>query len=326
MIRLVYVLLPLMILLAACESGENAFFIDESGTLETRNIIISSRTGGEVIRLNADEGTIVNAGDLLAVIDTSIYSLQAAQSKALMDVAHATVKLVREGARKEDKIQAEEMLTQAEADFNLAEADKNRFEKLYEQKAVTKKQLDEIKTRFNISQSRLNSARANLKKVSNISRPAEIKQATANYERATAAYKLAKKNLQDCFITAPINGIVANNFVEKNETVAPLSSLFKINDLSVAELSIYIPETALPRVKQGQKAEVSIDAFPDKKYEGKVTYISPEAEFTPKNIQTKDERTKLVFEVKISVPNPENELKPGLPADARIILNDDQNE
>lgn len=322
MIRLSYIFLPLIVLLAGCESGENAFFIEESGTLETQNIILSSRTGGEIIKLYADEGDNVTSGKLLALVDTTVYSLQVIQAKAAMESAQAALNLASQGARMEDRVQAEEMFKQAEADFKLAESDKIRFEKLFEQKAVTKKQLDDVTTRFTLSESRLNSARANLTKVKNITRPEEKKQVLANLERATAAYKLAKKSFDDCFIFSPANGVIANCFVEQNETVAPLSSLFKINDLSVAELSIYIPETALPKIKQGQKAEVSIDAFPEKSYEGKVTYISPEAEFTPKNIQTKDERTKLVFEVKITIPNPNSELKPGLPADAKVFILD----
>ncbi len=98
-----------------------------------------------------------------------------------------------------------------------------------------------------------------------------------------------------------------------------MSSLFKISDLSNVKLVIYVSEEELGRVKLNQTADVSVDAFPDKKYSGKVIYISPEAEFTPKNIQTREERTKLVFEVKVQIDNPDFELKPGMPADAVII-------
>ena len=97
-------------------------------------------------------------------------------------------------------------------------------------------------------------------------------------------------------------------------------SLFQVADLSSVEIVIYIRETELGEVKLGQKAEISIDTYPDKVYSGKVIYISPEAEFTPKNIQTKEERTKLVFAIKIKIENPNFELKDGMPADAEIIL------
>ena len=99
-----------------------------------------------------------------------------------------------------------------------------------------------------------------------------------------------------------------------------LSSLFKVSNLDVAELVIYIPEEEFGKIKLGQTANVSTDTFKDKIYKGKVIYISPEAEFTPKNIQTEDERTKLVYAVKIRIPNPNQELKSGMPADAIIKL------
>ncbi len=103
--------------------------------------------------------------------------------------------------------------------------------------------------------------------------------------------------------------------------VSTFSSLFRISNLEVVDLIIYIPETELGKVKQGSKADITVDSFPDKSFKGEVIFISPEAEFTPKNIQTKDERTKLVFAVKIRLNNPKLELKSGMPADAVIYFN-----
>jgi HlyD family secretion protein len=131
---------------------------------------------------------------------------------------------------------------------------------------------------------------------------------------------LLKKNIRDCYVVSPINGFLVKTFVERGESVTPMSSLFKVSDLDVVELVIYVSTEELGYVKLGQEADVTIDAFKDKVYKGKVTYISPEAEFTPKNIQTKDERTKLVFAVKITIPNKEYDLKSGMPADAVIKM------
>jgi HlyD family secretion protein len=103
-----------------------------------------------------------------------------------------------------------------------------------------------------------------------------------------------------------------------------MTSLFKVSDLSQVELVVYASEEDLGKVKLNQRAEIKTDSYEDKIYEGKVIYISPEAEFTPKNIQTKDERTKLVFAVKIKIPNPDFELKAGMPADAKIQLEEHQ--
>jgi len=157
-------------------------------------------------------------------------------------------------------------------------------------------------------------------KVKKIFRPEEIEQAKANLKKAQASVDLLKKNIRDSYIISPLNGFVVKKFVEVGETVSPMSSLVKISNLSSVNLIIYVSEGDLGKIKLGQKAEITIDTYPDKKYDGKVTYISPEAEFTPKNIQTKDERTKLVFAVKIEILNKDFELKPGMPADAKIIL------
>ncbi len=163
-------------------------------------------------------------------------------------------------------------------------------------------------------------AQDNYTKVKKIFRPEEIDQAKGNLNKSIAGVDLLKKNIRDSYVLSPINGFLVKTFIENGETVTPMSSLFKVSDLDVVELVIYVSEVELGLVKLGQKAEVTIDTYKDKVYDGKVTYISPEAEFTPKNIQTKDERTKLVFAVKIEIPNKDYDLKPGMPADANVIL------
>lgn len=191
---------------------------------------------------------------------------------------------------------------------------------LFESNSITKRQLEETNTRYEVTKAQYNSAKENYSKIKNLARPEEIAQAKANYEKADAASKLIEKNIRDCFVTSPIKGTVVKSYIEKGETVSMLSSLAKITDLSIVELVIYVPENVLGKIKTGQKAEITTDSYAGKVYEGKVIFISPEAEFTPKNIQTKDERTKLVFAVKIEVPNPNNELKAGMPADAKVIF------
>jgi HlyD family secretion protein len=194
------------------------------------------------------------------------------------------------------------------------------MENLFKSQSISKKEYDDAAARYQVAQSQHTAAQEALQKATHYSRPEEIVQAKANYEKAQAAMESIEKNLRDCFVISPINGFVVKKFVEEGETVTMLSALVKVADLSHVDLSIYVSETDLGKVKLGQKAEVTVDAFPQKRFEGKVIFVSPEAEFTPKNIQTKDERTKLVFEVKIRIANPDFELKSGLPADARIVL------
>ena len=171
-----------------------------------------------------------------------------------------------------------------------------------------------------ITQAKLKSAKENFEKVKNLARPEELKQAEANLNRSIANVNLIKKNLNDCYVTSPSSGYITKKFVEIGEIAGMMSSLFQVADLSSADLVIYVPETELGKVQLGQKAEITVDTYPDKFFNGRVIYISPQAEFTPKNIQTQEERTKLVFAVKIKIDNPEFELKDGMPADASIIL------
>ncbi|OGU54029.1 MAG: hypothetical protein A2V66_13045 [Ignavibacteria bacterium RBG_13_36_8] len=295
--------------------------IEESGTIEATNIVVSSRVSGIIEKIILDEGSSVSDRDTLLIIDHELLDIQLKQARAGRDMAKAQLDLLIHGARKEDVVQAEEMMRQAEANYNLALVDKERFKNLYDKQAVTKKQLDEITTRFEIARSQYNAAKENLNKIKNITRPEEIDQARARYEQSEAAVQLIEKNIRDCYVTAPLSGQIIKKFVEVGELVTPLSSLVKISDLSKVELVIYASEKDLGKVKLGNRAEISTDTYKEKTYEGKVIYISSEAEFTPKNIQTKDERTKLVFAVKIEIPNLDFELKAGMPADAVIHLN-----
>ncbi|AFN74183.1 secretion protein HlyD [Melioribacter roseus P3M-2] len=314
----IFILLLAVFLYGCNENGKNS--IVESGTIESTEALISSQVSGRIIDLLKDEGERVKRGDTLCIIDTTSYKLQLNQAEAALKIAEAQLSLLKNGARKEDIKQAEEVLKQAAANFNSAKTDFERIKNLFDTGAVNKKQLDDAETRYQIMAAQYNSAKENLTKLKNITRPEEIKQAEANVEKARASVDLLKKSLNDCFVVSPIDGFVVKKFIEKGETVTMLSALFKVSDLSKVKMSVYIPETDLPKIKLGQKVDVTVDAYPDRTFEGRIIYISPEAEFTPKNIQTRDERTKLVFEVKIEIPNPEFVLKTGIPADATIQL------
>jgi HlyD family secretion protein len=282
--------------------------------------MISSRTSGNIQTINFSEGEKVNSGDTIIIIDNELLTIQLSQSIAAKDAAEAQLNLMLKGAREEDIIQAEQNLNQAKINFETAERDKVRMQNLYGSRSITQKQYEDAVARYDLMNAQHKAARENFNKVKKIFRQEEIDQAKANLNKAIAGVDLLKKNIRDSYVTSPINGFLVKTFVERGETVSPMSSLFKVSDLDIVELVIYVSTEELASVKLGQTAEVTIDAFKDKIYEGRVTYISPETEFTPKNIQTKDERTKLVFAVKITIPNKDYDLKAGMPADATIKL------
>jgi HlyD family secretion protein len=303
-----------------CGNSNNKNTIAASGDIEATDVVVSSQVNGNVLSILKDEGQKVNAGDTIIILDHETYDYQLEQAEASSEAAEAQLELLKQGARKEDIQQGEDALKQAQINLNLAETNKDRMTKLYESNSITKKQYDDAVAAYNVAASQANAASENLTKLKNYARPEEIKQAEANVNKAAAAVKLLKKSVRDCYVTSPINGFIVNKYVEKGETVTMLSSLFKVSDLNPVKLDIYVSEDDLGKIKLGQKADVTTDTYQNKKYEGKVIYISPEAEFTPKNIQTKDERTKLVFEVKIQIDNSNFELKPGMPADAIVHL------
>ncbi|NWF49899.1 MAG: efflux RND transporter periplasmic adaptor subunit [Ignavibacteriaceae bacterium] len=312
--------LTLIIMTSGCGNSDQRDSIEASGTIESTNIVISSRTSGNVVKINFSEGVKINAGDTVLMIDHEQLDLQLLQAMAAKESAEAQYKLMLIGAREEDIIQAEQNLHLAKINFESAERDKIRMQNLYDARSVTLKQFEDASTRYELMSAQYRTAQENYKKVKRIFRPEEIEQSKANLNKTIAAVELLKKNIRDCYVTSPISGFIVDQYVEAGESVNPMSSLFKVSDLNVVELVIYVSTEELAQVKLDQQVEVSIDAFKNKIYPGKVTYISPEAEFTPKNIQTKAERTKLVFAVKISIPNKNFELKSGMPADAKIKL------
>ncbi len=315
------ILFLLILLVSSCGNNDDGK-ITGSGTIETTNIVVSSQVTGTVKNILIDEGSKVNSGDTVLIIDPETYELQLEQVKAIKNAAEARYKLIIEGARKEDRALAEEKLNQAKTNFDLAKLNKDRIENLYKSNSVSQQKYDEINAKYNLALAQLNSAKEQYSKIKTGARPEEIKQAKANLEKAAANLDLIKKHIRDCYVTSPQNGFIVKKFVETGENVPPFGSLFKVSDLSKVKLVIYVSEKELGKVKLGQSVEVKTDTYPGKIYKGTVTYISPEAEFTPKSVQTEDERTKLVFAVKIEIPNQNSELKAGMPADAEIKLND----
>lgn len=200
-----------------------------------------------------------------------------------------------------DSAELESMINQsnasvknAEAQYEKARTDLERSTMLYRDGVIASQQMDAAKTSFDMAVSQLQLSRASL---------------------VTAEVKL-----KDSVMYAPLNGVVLRKNIEEGETVGAGTMVITIGDLEHPWVKVYVKEDELGAVKLGQKADVVVDSFPNKRYEGIVTYISSEAEFTPKNVQTREERVKLVFGVKVNVKNQNNELKPGMPADVRILI------
>ncbi|MEO8666736.1 MAG: efflux RND transporter periplasmic adaptor subunit [Ignavibacteria bacterium] len=310
-----------LICFAACSEKQPSNEISSSGTIEATDVTVSSRVPGEIREILFNEGDKIKKDDILLMIDHESLDIQLRQAQAGVEQAEAQLRLLQAGARKEDIRLAQQQLDLTDINLKHAETEKERVENLYRENAITQQLYEDGLTRYDQALNQYNTAKENLSKVKNIIRPEEIESAKANLKRSLVSIDLIKKNIEDCTVRSPIDGIVTKRFIEIGEYVTPGASLLNISDLQLVKLVIYVTEEQLGKVKLGQAADVNIDTYKDKIYKGEVIFISTEAEFTPKNIQTQDERTKLVYAVKIQIPNPSFELKSGMPADAKLILN-----
>ncbi len=312
-----FIFLVLGFVLWGCGNG-NKGSIEASGTLEATEVKVSAKVPGQIETIRVQEGSEVKTGDTLVILDRSTLVLQWKQAQSGFEVADAQYRLLLNGARSEDLRLGEESLRQAEASFKSANDDYSRMKQLLATNTVTKKQFDDAESRFTIAKAQLNSAEQNLGKLRKFARPEDLAAARARAGQAKATADLLMKQLNDAVIIAPVGGTITHKPFEEGELIGTGSVVATISRLDKMELMIYINETELGKIKLGGSADVSIDAYPQRTFPGKVIYISPIAEFTPKNVQTKEDRTKLVFGVKLEVENKERSLKSGMPADAII--------
>jgi HlyD family secretion protein len=292
--------------------------IEASGTLESVDVNVGAKVPGQVLRLFIDEGSRVKAGDTLALLDRSTLRIQWEQAKAGVDLARAQYRLLLNGARAEDISAAEEALRQMESTMNNAREDFKRMKALLATHSVTQKQFDDAESRYTVTQAQYNTAKQNLQKMRRFARPEELAAAKARLDQAQAGADLLAKQLTDACIVAPVAGTVTHKPVEAGELVNVGTTVATISRLDTLNLMIYVSDTDLGKVKLAGVADVVVDTYPDRSFPARVIYISPIAEFTPKNIQTKEDRTKLVFGVKLEVDNPDGILKAGMPADAYL--------
>jgi len=310
------VFIPLLVL-SGCSDPHHGM-LDASGTLESVDVNVGAKVPGQIVRLLVDQGSRVRAGDTLAVLDQSTLRMQWDQASAGVDLARAQYQMLQNGARAEDISSSEESLRQTESTLKNATDDYQRMKALIASHSVTQKQFDDAESRYAVAQAQYNTAKQNLQKMRRFARPEELAAAKARLEQAQSGADLLHEQLTDACIVAPVAGIVTHKPVETGELMSAGATVATISRLDTLNLMIYVSDTDLGKVKLGGPADVVVDTYPDRSFPAHVVYISPIAEFTPKNIQTKEDRTKLVFGVKLEVDNHEGILKAGMPADAYL--------
>jgi HlyD family secretion protein len=310
--------LTFLLVFAGCNSNNNDNAISASGTIETTEVNIAAKSPGQILSLRVDEGAIVHSGDTLALSDTTNYALNYHQALAASAQTEAQLQLLEHGSRREDVEQASEQVKQSQANYKNAKDDEQRMKDLLAASAATRKQYDDAKTRLETAQAAFNATQDVFQKLKVGSRAEDIAAAKARFEQTKVQANQALQSLHDCIVISPVNGTVTHKVLNQGEMSGMNATIVTISVIDPVKLTIYVSDKDLGKVKLGAKSTVKIDTYKDKTFSGNVIYISPQAEFTPKNVQTTEDREKLVFAVKIEVANPDGALKPGMPADASI--------
>jgi HlyD family secretion protein len=289
-----------------------------SGTLEVTTIELAFKVEGRLHERLVDEGETVRNGQTVARLDSDELMQDRDARAADLRSAEAALADLQAGSRREEIARGEATLNRVKAEADRAAADYFRSEELLRREVISRMEYDAAKAAKDSSAAALREAEENLRLLKAGPRPDAVRQAKGRQDAAQAALALSATRLAQAVLASPANGIVLSKHAEPGEMLTPGSPVITIGKMDEVWLKAYIPETELGRVKVGQIARVTSDTWPDKVYEGKISFISPQAEFTPKNVQTEKERVKLVYRVKITLSNPNGELKPGMPADAVI--------
>lgn len=317
----------------ACREAEPDNRLRVSGNVEATEVQVAPEVGGRIVELRADEGTRVASGDVVARLDTRDTELQMARARADRGAADAQLRLLQAGSTIQDLRQAQAQIdaTEAEldaagAELQAAEQDLERFEQLLAANAGSQKQRDDAQGRVNVlrerqvaAQARVRGGREVLARLRAGARPEELAGATARVAGIDAQLAVLDEALKDAEVVTPVGGVVTQKLADNGEIVPARGPVLVVTDLDHAWANLFVPEPMIPRIKLGQAATIYTDAGGDG-IAGIVSYISPRAEFTPRNVQTADERSRLVYRIKVTVDNRAGVLKQGMPVDAELAL------
>jgi len=289
-----------------------------SGNIEVVDAQLSFKVPGRLVERTVDEGARVQAGQLIARLDDTELVQELAAREAELAVARAALADLEAGARPQEIASAEAALRSAEAERDRASLEFRRQQDLRASDVSTERELEVAQATFRVTESRALDAAEKLALVREGPRAQTIAQARARVEQARAALALAQTRVANARLESPLGGVVLEKHAEPGEFLSTGSPVVTVADTSQVWLRAYLDQTDLGRVRLGQPVEVRTDAYPAKKYTGTLAFISSEAEFTPKTVQTEKERVTLVFRVKIVLANDSGELKPGMAADAFV--------
>lgn len=305
---------------AGCRQDADPTVLTASGHVEATDVNVSTKLGGTLEWFPVEEGDRLEAGQELGRFETVDQELALAAARAERDLADAQLRLARAGFRKEEVGEAEAQAARAEVELAAAERELKRFQGLLDAGSGTEKSRDDARTQRDAAARALEAARERLRKLQAGFRREEIDAARARLAATEAGIAQIEQRIADATIRSPSAGVVTEKLAEQGEILAPGTALALVTDLDDARLVAYVGERDLGRLRLDQEVRVTTDDGQSRP--GRIVWISPRAEFTPKNVQTRDERVKLVYKVKIALDNRDGLYKPGMPAEVVVPLGD----
>lgn len=299
-------------------SGNGKPTVSVTGTIEAIQVDVSARIAGRIIERPVNEGDRVAAGQLLVRLDEAELAAEVRRQEAAVRTAQSALNDLVAGARREEMEDARAALQSASATREWTERDFRRAEGLFRQTLIAAQEVDRARQAYEVAAAQEKSARQKLLLLEAGSRPDQVEAARGQLAQARNALDVASTRLKEMTILSPLDGVVLRKNLEVGELAnpgVPILTLMKPSDIWVRA---YVPEEEVARIKVGSPARVAVDGYPARRFPGRISEIAAEAEFTPRNVQTRKERVNLVFRIKIAVDNPEGILKPGMPAEADI--------
>jgi len=324
-------MIPIVILLALVGAGfyfyprwtkkpAPANDITLSGNIEAHESLVSFKVSGRIVALPVVEGQPLEQGALVARLEDADFRQRVAIDEAVVKVRESDLALRVAGTRDQEIEAAQQAVADAEAELTQRKVDNDRAQQLFAKDEIAAQDRDRAATALKRADAAFKTAQERLNLAKEGSRKEEIAIAQANLNQAHANLGLSRITAGYATLHAPSTGMVTVRQAELGEVVGPGTPVITLADLDHIWLRAYIAETDLGRIHWGQDAPVTTDTYPGKQYHGRISFISPDAEFTPKSVQTYKERVTLVYRIKIDVENPNHELKPGMPADAHLRL------
>jgi HlyD family secretion protein len=288
------------------------------GNVDVHQVELAFRVSGRIARLDVDEGDRVKPGTELAQLDRVPFETDVTAATAQVAMAQAQFDKATRGFRSEEIAQAAAAVRQREADLANARVTDERLKGLFPQGAVTRQDMDNADARVRESDAQLASAREQLALVTRGSRIEDIQTQEANLASAKANLVKARTALEDATLMAPSGGVVSVRAREVGAIVQAGQTIYTVALNDPVWIRAYVPQPRLGRIKPGMPVKIEIDSVRDKQFDGTVGFISPEAEFTPKSVQTEQVRDDLVYRLRIIAKDPENVFRQGMPVTVRV--------